>query len=1100
MAVSGARSDAIIDLIASDERPTFILDQPPRTCGPARIVFRNTALDTFVNALRKDSPSFKTWIDTVCQASPMPSVDERARHVGVFGGQDWSGRTLGCGQTVVYCRKQDWTTSAHKDTAAPPKAAFWSGQSVYGSITTPLTDMLADWTRYEHIGSAPWITYLRSYDWENTDLGPMDAWHPVLRSHVVNIMACSEARYVLWGDDMKMLYNEAAIPWLGKLHPLCLGQPLPRIWGNGLFEQYSSTLRKCVQDGQASPTKEAELISDWDGVLNETYHNHQLTPLTMEDGRYGGALIEYAEVTSTVYQKGRRKVIAAIQESLSTTETLSDLWTRSLTALETHSEDFMYGIVYNVDNQVSVDPGSSTEQEPETYFRFQASFGIESEPFLEGPPPGLAESFTNTQDLTVLLQTSLGTLPPELAITVSRGVVCSANVFPVTSSVGAKIAYVVLGMNPRRLPTESKLFVTELRDLFTRSVSLVSLPEDRLLMEKANLALLDQLRLTKVKEEKNAQAFERMGKKAPVGWFIFAADGQPLYVNDAYLAIFELTREEFHALAKTEFVWGRSLYEEDHQSAIDLMTRVFTGKENATFEYRLKTRPGAMQRWMEGTIFSELDDQGDAVSFQGWVSDVSHRKYSESVKEERLQEALDHKKAAERFLDMISHEIRNPISSILLLAEEILTTLPRRADASLILSAENIALMVDAAETVSLCALHQKNIVDQVLAFSKLDSNLLVLVMERSHPLKIINSTLKLVTSNLAEADIKTSVQLLPSYNELELSDVLMDSNRITQVVVNLLNNAIKFTRESSVRNITVVVGASKMRPSEGMLPVDLVPRRSKQAATLPSALVIAPDTPETAQEVYLHFSVQDTGCGLSESEVGNLFNRFTQASPRTHRQYGGSGLGLTISKELVELHGGQIGVESNQGVGSTFMFYIKAYRAEPAPLPIEAVQPSQDPRLPSPTAATTLTLPIVGDRGIINSVPDMHVLLVEDNPVNQKVTARQLRKAGCKTVQVAEHGLEALDFLATSTFSKSPGSSQQPLTIVLLDVEMPVMDGRTCIRRIRELETSGDLVRHVPVIAITANARQQQIDDVIEAGMDEVQVLPISFCHLEFC
>lgn len=114
---------------------------------------------------------------------------------------------------------------------------------------------------------------------------------------------------------------------------------------------------------------------------------------------------------------------------------------------------------------------------------------------------------------------------------------------------------------------------------------------------------------------------------------------------------------------------------------------------------------------------------------------------------------------------------------------------------------------------------------------------------------------------------------------------------------------------------------------------------------------------------------------------------------------------------------------------------------------------------------------------------------MVEDNAINQKILAQQLRKTGCAKVRVADHGQDALELLSTTTFFKYVGIAQVPLSVILLDVEMPIMDGLTCARRIRELEQKHDIVRHVPIIGITANARVEQIAACIEAGMDEVVV-----------
>ena len=124
-----------------------------------------------------------------------------------------------------------------------------------------------------------------------------------------------------------------------------------------------------------------------------------------------------------------------------------------------------------------------------------------------------------------------------------------------------------------------------------------------------------------------------------------------------------------------------------------------------------------------------------------------------------------------------------------------------------------------------------------------------------------------------------------------------------------------------------------------------------------------------------------------------------------------------------------------------------------------------------------------------------MTIKVVEDNAINQKVMSQQLRKAGCAAVHVMDHGLDALSFLATTSFqvsSSSPSTAAAPpvpLSVILLDVEMPVMDGLTCARAIRDMQAEGSVRNHVPIIGITANARMEQVSSCIEAGMDEVIV-----------
>jgi CheY-like chemotaxis protein len=298
-------------------------------------------------------------------------------------------------------------------------------------------------------------------------------------------------------------------------------------------------------------------------------------------------------------------------------------------------------------------------------------------------------------------------------------------------------------------------------------------------------------------------------------------------------------------------------------------------------------------------------------------------------------------------------------------------------------------------------------------------------------------------------------------------------------MTVNLITNAIKFTQNSSKRVISVHLGASAVQPELHDGGFEYVPTRSSP---------VDPTSGEDwgkGQQLYIRIKVEDTGCGLTADEKRLLFERFAQASPRTHVHYGGSGLGLFISRQLAELHGGQIGVSSEAGVGSTFGFFIQARRASavasPAiPGPIQHVKSTDDQDLASLNPAATLTDPSANQDP---TKSDLHVLIVEDNLVNQRVLSKQLQKAGC-IVYTADNGLLALDHLATTSFCIPTGNK---LSIILMDLEMPEMDGLTCVSRIREMEAAGSLTGHVPVIAVTANVREEQINVALQSGMDDV-------------
>jgi len=469
---------------------------------------------------------------------------------------------------------------------------------------------------------------------------------------------------------------------------------------------------------------------------------------------------------------------------------------------------------------------------------------------------------------------------------------------------------------------------------------------------------------------------------------------------------------------------------------------------------------------------------------------------NERLVNEKLQDALETKRATETFLDMLSHEMRNPLSSILQLADGIMSLI---GDTS---APDTTEPLKDSAQTITLCARHMKTIIDEVLTFSKLDSNLLVLSLERARVPTIMETALKMFEKEIEHAKIVANMEIDQSYVNLGLNYVLVDPSRLLQVIINFLSNSIKFTKFETERRITLKLAASVTKPTEKDFGIAfLSPRKDLTKDTsMPTTPTLAVPEFGLGDEVYIYVGVEDTGRGLTEDECKVLFQRFAQASPKTYKTYGGSGLGLFISRGLSELQGGQIGVKSTAGVGSTFAFFIKTQRAEP-PQPAsragsvvstEALTDVHNlPHEKGNKDVQILTMSSVAEESVV-SVKDLHVLVCEDNAINQKVIAQQLRRLGVHTVHVADDGLAALNFLSTTTFASTPSVNPPiPLSIILMDVEMPVMDGLGAVRRIRAAEAKGDINAHIPVIAITANARQEQVAVALEAGMDEVVTKP---------
>lgn len=192
----------------------------------------------------------------------------------------------------------------------------------------------------------------------------------------------------------------------------------------------------------------------------------------------------------------------------------------------------------------------------------------------------------------------------------------------------------------------------------------------------------------------------------------------------------------------------------------------------------------------------------------------------------------------------------------------------------------------------------QKRIIDDILSLSKLDAALLVVTPVAVQPIAVVQRALKMFEGELESNDIAMEFRMDKSYLDLEIDWVKLDPSRLLQVLINLTTNAIKFTHGQDKRTIVVSVGASRQRPTGHHSDLSYFPSRSKYKD------VTSGSDWGSGGEVYLLFAVQDTGRGLDENEKTLLFQRFSQASPRTHVQYGGSGLGLFISRELTELQG----------------------------------------------------------------------------------------------------------------------------------------------------------------------------------------------------
>ncbi|WYZ39126.1 hypothetical protein EsH8_III_001040 [Colletotrichum jinshuiense] len=637
-----------------------------------------------------------------------------------------------------------------------------------------------------------------------------------------------------------------------------------------------------------------------------------------------------------------------------------------------------------------------------------------------------------------------------------------------------------------------------------------------------------------------AENLKRMAELATVGMFDMDTGGRLLGANNVFFELCGINKVD--PLQHEVRPWEVSVAQDDLPILSESLPRLVSEKKPQTAEIRLNTTWTAEDaggnhitapRWVNATFMPVCNSDGVVQSFTGCLSDVSLQKWQLELETQRTAEAIDSKRQQDNFIDMTSHEMRNPLSAIVHCSDAIIASLARceelvdRPLSPMLLKSPDessdrytdvkqlLSDSIENAETIVACAQHQKRIVDDILTMSKLDSKLLAVTPCTVNPVHIGEEAIKMFDVEARRVDIDLNMTVDKTYRDLGYEYLDLDPSRVKQVLINLLTNALKFTKSGSIRNVSVCLKASRERPTDETSPVTFIPRSCKEESEYEQPALDGRNDP-----VYLMFEVKDTGQGLSADEKANLFNRFVQASSRTHVKYGGSGLGLFISRRLTELQKGAIGVASLPGVGSTFAFFIEAYVPTESSRK-EAESAAAAVRMTTLTSAASTPLAVPRIKAPTNEQktpgsrprPKNHdprldgILVVEDNLINQQITRRGLQDRGF-TVDVANHGLEALERLMQSIslqqeeeqeyFGQSVSSTQGPpvpINLILMDIEMPIQDGLTCTRRIRELEHEGRVFcasgGRIPIIAVSANARPEQMQQAKNAGCDDVLVKP---------
>lgn len=474
--------------------------------------------------------------------------------------------------------------------------------------------------------------------------------------------------------------------------------------------------------------------------------------------------------------------------------------------------------------------------------------------------------------------------------------------------------------------------------------------------------------------------------------------------------------------------WNNHIHPDDRTRAAKYFVDEFQKNQNYDFEYRMIAKNGDIV-WFHDLVTVEQGPDNEPVKLHGYLIDITRRKLAdEKIQkmtmelEQRVQErtaqlqannielqkakisAEESRAAKELFLASMSHEIRTPLNAIIGF-QQLLKSTPLNEEQK------------EFVESIDFAGRNLLVIINDILDLSKIEAGKFQFDELQFSVHDIAKSVIELVNHRAKEKNIKLYVYVDASIPQL----LFGDSARLSQILLNLVGNAIKFTDFGDVK-------------------------------------ISANYISETDEDVLCEFVVEDTGIGIAPERLPYIFERFTQESVETNRAYGGTGLGLTISKYLVELQGGKIWVNSEKGKGSVFTFQLKFKK--------HSSKSSFNYQQPEGEAAT-------GD------FRKLSILLAEDVLLNQRLVVKIMEKWG-HDLEIAENGKIAVDKVKEKNYD-----------LILMDIQMPVMDGYDAAKLIRSLP---DLKKQsTPIIALTAHASNAEAEKCINLGMNAYLAKPFN-------
>lgn len=476
--------------------------------------------------------------------------------------------------------------------------------------------------------------------------------------------------------------------------------------------------------------------------------------------------------------------------------------------------------------------------------------------------------------------------------------------------------------------------------------------------------------------------------------------------------IFGYTSEEIVGQDITTLFPPNHRDEENH-----ILSQIRAGKPIKDYETIRRRKDGSLI-YVSISVSPIKDKYGKIIEISTILRDISKSKKYEEQLEKTNQELAHATRLKDKFLANMSHELRTPLNAILgmseALQEEVFGTLNEKQHNSV--------------QTIESSGTHLLSLINDILDLAKIESGKIELDYTHVSIKNLCDSSLVFIKQQAMQKQIKVHTDI-PPY----LPDLLVDERRIRQVLINLLTNAVKFTQECGRISLKVRIESNKLDSS------------------VPTSQVC--------------FAITDNGIGITQENLAKLFQPFVQIDSALNRQYAGTGLGLILVKQIVEMHGGQIKVNSEFGVGSCFAFSLpyKDFLGQNLNSDYPTTYYDQN----SLTSSTEPTL----------------ILLAEDNQANLITISRYLKAKGYEII-LAKDGQEAIEI-----------AKSQSLDLILMDIQMPGMDGLEAIKRLRQ--DSDRQVANIPIIALTALAMKGDKEKCLEAGANDYLSKPLKLSQL---